>query len=202
MITKLSRKNCLQLYPKLPWSIPYREMYVFPKVYKQYVLTLPSKTAKGHAKNIGIALQMLVTAMRYEKLIFLGDTTTPWLYRQNSYRPAQEAADYLTRHTIGKTFNGGLLVDTTRLPEFTKHLFWLVRSNIVLPVVYAMDEEQHIVINLCQYGNLHICTLDKKTDSAFNKALPITGLQFLDAVTCYEIFGKGGNIAGRKVLIG
>jgi hypothetical protein len=201
MIKKLSRKRCLQLYPKLPWSIPRREKYVFPKTYNQYIITLQSKTAKSHAKNIAVALQQLVQAMGYGKLVFLGDTTVPLLYQQNKYKPVQEAQQYLQANKISDTFNGGLLVDAGDLPVFVRHLFWLVRGNAALPIVYAMDEGKHIVANLCHYGNIHFFTLDEATDKLFNATLAATGMAFLKGPYCYEAFGRKGKIGGREVVM-
>lgn len=201
MMQKIPRKQCLLQYPKLPWSIPYREKYYYPKVHKQYVLTLPSKSAKGHAKNIADALQVLLKNMGYSKLIFMGDSTIPWLYRQSGYEPANDGINYLVQNKVSKTFNGGLAVDVNELGSFVKQLFWLVRTNTILPQVYGLDEGQHIVVNICKYGNIHFDTLDEEGDEMFDKHLPATGLHLLDAPNCYEPFGKGGQIAGRTITI-
>ncbi len=201
MMQKINRKQCLLQYPKLPWGIPYREKYYFPKVYKQYVLTLPSKSAKGHAKNIAAALQVLMQNMGYDKLVFLSDCTIPWLYRQSDYKPAHEGVDYLIANKVSKTFNGGLLVDTQDINPFIKHLFWLVRTNNVLAYVHGMDEGQHVVVNVCQYGNIHFYTQDEETDKMFNMQLPATGLHLLDTPNCYEPFSKNGRIAGRTIAV-
>jgi len=181
--------------------VPRREQYVFPKTYGQHIVTLPSKTAKSHAKNIAVALQKLAQAMGYSKLVFMGDTTTPWLYPKNDYKPVAEARQYLQTLKLSDTFNGGLLVDTADLNTFISHLFWMVRGNASMPIVYAMDEGQHIVANLCHYGNTHLFTLDEATDMLFNKALGASGLSFLDAPYCFESFGKRNAIEGRGLMV-
>ena len=201
MIRKIPRKKCLLQYPKMPWSIPYREKYVFPKIYDEHVLTLLSKSAKTHAKNIAIALQILLQNMRYDKIIFLGDSTIPWLYRQSEYKPAKEGLDYLIANKLSKTFNGGLVVDTTDINPFLKHLYWLVRTNTVLAYVHGIDEGQHIIINVCQYGSIHFCTLDEETDKLFHRHLQSSGLQFREGGTCNSPWSKWGKIKGRTLLV-
>lgn len=201
MLRKIVRKKCLLQYPKIPTSIPYRAKYVFPKIYKEYVLTLPSKSAKTHARNIGIALQVLLRNMGIERLIFMGDSTLPWLYRQSDYKPAKEGEEYLIANKVNKTFNGGLMVDIDDINVFVKHLFWLVRTNTVLAYVHGIDEGQHIIVNVCQYGSIHSCALDEETDKLFLQHLPSSGLQFREGDTCNNPWGKRSKIKGRTLLV-
>jgi len=201
MIKKLSRKRCLQQYTNLPWSMPYREKYFFPKIYQQYYLTLPSKSAKGHAKYLGIKLQALIKAMGYPELIFMGDSTLPWLFRSSDYKPAKEAVDYLIANKLTKTFNGGLLLNTNEVGIFIKHLYWLVRTNTVLAYVHGIDAGQNIIVNVCQHGTIHFNTLNKKADDLFNKHFASPGFQFRVGNTCYSPWQNKPGIKGRSLAV-
>ena len=203
MLSKIDRLSCFQRYPKFPWSKYHGNKYFFPPVYGQYTITLNSKTVKSHAKNIGSALQLLVEQMKFDALMFIGDSTLPWLYRANDfdYKPVADAFEYLKNNGISKTFNGGVVLTVTGIAEFTKHLFWLTRTNGIVQYVYAMDENQQILLRVCQHGSIHFYTLDDATDKLFNEKLPASGLHLLDSVTCYEAFGKHGQIAHRTIVL-
>lgn len=201
MIKTFSRAASRKKYPSLPIS-KYREsVLTYPKVYKSYVFTLPSKSARGHAKSIALSIQRVMINMGYEHLIFMGDTTTPWLYKISDYIPTKAALDYLIENNITKTFNGGLIVNINELYPFIAHLFWLVRTNTVLPNVYGIDEWQNILVNICQYGNLHIDTLNKTADNLLHANISSSGLHARKGNTCTEPWGRGGKIEGRSVLV-
>ncbi len=201
MIKKISRKRCRALYSKLPWSVYHREQYVFPKIYREHVLTLNSKSAKTHTRNMAVALQVLLQSMGYERLIFMGDSTIPWLYRRSDYKPAKEGVDYLAANKVTKTFNGGLIVNVNEIHIFVKHLFWLVRTNTVLAYVHGINDDQNIIVNVCQHGSIHFCTLDEETDKLFNQHLPSSKLRFREGNTCNQPWSKWGKITGRKLMV-
>ncbi len=203
MLLKINRANCLKRYPLLPWSKYQGNKPFFPAVHRQYVLTLQSKTARGHSKNLSAALQVLMQKMQVEKFIFLGDITTPWLFRQNEfdYKPVAEAFAYLKNNKISSKFNGGLMVNTNNIATFMQHLFWLVRCNGIVQQVYAVDENQHMLFNICQYGNIHFYVMNEASDTEFNAILPSTRLNFLQAPSCYETFNQPGRIKGRTIVV-
>ena len=205
MLTKINRQDCITKYPNLPLS-EYNAKedeydFHYPKVFAIYTLTLPSKSFKGHIKLLGAELCSLITALGFDKLIFLGDANTPWLYRDHDYPPAKEALQYLANNKIGKRFNGGLQVDIEQLPTFIKHLAWLVRSNAVLPYVHFVDDVQNIIGNICQYGNLHISTKTKNTDTHFKTAIAACKFEYVTDGHCYNKFSKSGAIKGRTATV-
>jgi hypothetical protein len=165
MLIKIKRQDCLDRYQTFPWrsynSQKDEEVFFYPKVYKSCILTLPSKSFKGHAKALGTEVTKLAEALHTDTLLFLGDTETPWLYQDNDYKPVKEAQAYLIASKVGKRFNGALQVNTAELPTFIKHLAWLTRCNAALPCFYFIDERQTIVGSICQYGNLHLDTLNE-----------------------------------------
>jgi hypothetical protein len=59
MLIKINRQTCLEKYPKFPlrWYNESTEEIedTFPQVVSSFILTLPSKTVKGHSKLIGIS---------------------------------------------------------------------------------------------------------------------------------------------------
>lgn len=100
MLSKIRRQDSLDQYQTFPLrSYDYdkdEEQYFYPQVFKSYILTLPSKSFKGHVNSIGIELRRLIGSFHANTLIFLGDTKTPWLYQSNDYKPVKKAQEYLT----------------------------------------------------------------------------------------------------------
>ncbi len=201
MIKKINRERCYWLYPKFPSTFAVSDQFTYPDLYESYILSVPSKSAKGHAKNIAAALQQLAVNMNITSLIFLGDTAAPWLSQENEYAPVKESLQFLEAEKVGRKFNGGLQIKTKDLAVFIPRLFWLVRCNAALPIFYLMNEDQTILANFCQYGNIHLSTLTKKADALFNKQLPTSGLYLFEEAYCYESFGKAGKIASRKLSV-
>lgn len=201
MITTIPRRKCRQLYPKLPISKYHRNQFIYPEIYKLYVLTLPSKSAKGHAKNIALCLQKLLKGMGVDKLVFMDDIDIAWLHRDSDYKPAKEAVEYLVANGISKTFNGGLAAGVEDIPAFLKHLYWLVRTNTLLGYVYGVDEAQRIVVNVCQHGGVHFDTLDEEADKLFHKNLSASGFIFREGNTCFSPWQQTGKIDGRTLVV-
>jgi hypothetical protein len=205
MLTKIKRQHCLDQYTTFPLrSYDYdkdEEDFYYPPVYKSYILTLPSRTFKGHVKALGTELTKLTKAFQSDTLIFLGDTDTPWLYQDNDYKPVKQAQDYLTTNNVGKRFNGALQVGTSELPTFTKHLAWLTRCNAALPYFHFTDAGQNIVGNICKYGNLHLDMLNEQADKAFKSFLKSSNFNPGDQNSCYNWFGNKSAIPGRKTIV-
>ena len=175
MIKKISREKCLSTWKKFPYSFNRGDELYYPDIYESYILTIASKSAKGHAKNMAASLHQLVNSLGFSSLIFMGDTKTPWLYQQNEYKPVKEALDFLRVQKVGDNYSGALKVTTESLPAFMIHLFWLVRCNASLPV------------------------LDEATDKSFQQVLPQTGLLFFTEGYCYESFGNHRKVSGRML---
>jgi hypothetical protein len=205
MLIKLNREDCLSKYPSLPLRTYDRdedeEIFHYPKVFKSYILTLASKSFKGHVRQIGVELIKLIKELGYDNLIFLGDTELAWLYQDNDYKPAKEAQQYLVDHKIGRRFNGALQVDSSELLQFVKHLSWLTRCNASLPYFHFTDDGQNFIGHICKYGNLHIDTLNKATDNLLKVCLDNTNFEFLDGHICFNQFGKTSAIAGRRITV-
>lgn len=201
MISAISRRKCRLLYPKLPVAKYRYNKLIYPRIYNQYVLTLPSKSAKGHAKNTGLSLQKLLMGMGIEKIVFMPEINVAWLHRDSDYKPAKEAVEYLIATGMSKTFNGGLLVSVQDIPVFLKHLYWLVRTNIVLAYVYGVDEAQHIVVNICKDGGVHFDTLDEETDKLFHLAFASSGFIFREGNTCFSPWQETSKIKGRTLIL-
>jgi hypothetical protein len=205
MIIKISRQDCLDKYTKLPLreydkSKDDYDSY-YPKKFSSYVLTLAAKSYKGHIKLLGTEIKRLTLNFGFDSLIFLGDVKIPWLYRDSDYKPAKEALQYLVDNKIGKRFEGALQVDTTQLPTFIKHLSWLVRCNTVLPYIHFTDKGQSLIGSICQYGNLHIDTLDKKADNILKTLVDKSKFEYLGDRNCYNKFSKTGAIKGRQISV-
>ena len=193
------------MYPSFPLrNYDYdkdEEVFFYPKVFKKYILTLSSKTFKGHINQFGTELLKLTKQLAYDNLIFLGDTELAWLHQDNEYKPAQEAQQYLVDNKIGKRFNGALQVDNSELVPFVKHLSWLTRCNASLPYFHFTDKGQNIIGNICKYGNLHLDTLNEGADKLIRAFVDESKFIYLDSKTCFNQFGKASAIAGRRINV-
>lgn len=203
MLIKIKRQDCLDKYPKFPlrWYDETKEevVHFYPFVHRSYILTLPSKSIKGHIKLLGSELTKMINALDFDSLIFLGDTNSAWLSQDNDFRPVKEALHFLADNKVGKRFNGALQVDKTALPGFIKHLSWLSRCNAALPYFYFLDAGQNIIGTICQYGNLHIDMVNKETDRIFKAIITKTQFEFLTGKICSGQFSKTGAIKGREI---
>ncbi|HUM50340.1 MAG TPA: hypothetical protein PK431_00945 [Chitinophagales bacterium] len=197
---KISRKKCLELY-SFPQSDEINETYFYPKQIAHYVLELNVTSVSTYLKLLNKNLTKLLTQLEIEELIFLGETKTPWLSQQNSYKPVKEAIGFFEQNNIGNKFNGAIVVKTNSLYIFVKHLFWLTRCNAAFPLVYGTNDKQQLLIHLCKYGNLHIDILDKNIKSSFEKLLKTTDFIILKNRICSEHFGKSRAIIGREIRI-
>lgn len=205
MLTKIRRQDCLDQYQTFPLrGYDYEndeETFFYPKVFKSYILTLPSKSFKGHVKALGIEVTKFAKALKADTLIFLGDTEIPWLYQNNDYKPAIEAQEYLIGKKIGKRFNGALQADTSEVATFIKHLSWLTRCNGSLPYFHFIDKGQNIIGSICKYGNLHLDPLNEQTDKILKQFMDSSRLEYGDKDSCYNWFGRTSAISGRQIVV-
>jgi hypothetical protein len=205
MLIKISRQEAIKKFPNLPLRHydPKEDEYVFnyPKVFANYILTLPSKSYKGHIKLVGTELVTLTYGLDCDSLIFLGDENISWLHRYDTYENFQESLQYLADNKIGKRFNGALQVDITEIPTFTKHLAWLVRTNGILPYIHFVDPGQNIIGEICQYGNLHFSTMNKKSDNLFKELVSRSKFEFMSDTNCINKFSKSSRIKNRSIVV-
>ena len=122
MLIKIDRQKAIDKFPTLPLRHYNPEededVFSYPKVFANYVLTLPSKSYKGHIKQLGRELVSLANMLGIDNFIFLGDTDIAWLRRLNTDAAFHEALQYLVDHKVGKRFNGALQVDMKDIPTF------------------------------------------------------------------------------------
>ena len=201
MLIKITREDAFNKYPNFPWCDPTDDNYFFPKVYKSYILTLVSKSAKGRAKALSSAVTKLMRSLDFGSLIFVGDTKIPWLYQDNEYSPVKNALNYLHDNKIGKKFNGALQVDISTLAEFIRHLFWLTRCNASLPSFHFMDPGQNVIGSLCKYGNVHLSTLTKSIDKKLQRSVKQSDFEFLHDTACHEAFSKKRAIKHKEIVL-
>jgi hypothetical protein len=205
MLIKIDRQEAIIKFPILPlrhYDINNEEeIFNFPKVFANYILTLPSKSYRGHQKLLGKEITFLVKSLLYDHLVFLGDLNIPWLKRLDTYKAFQEPLQYLVDNKIGKRFNGALQVDITQLQSFIKNFCWLVRTNGILPYVHFTDPGQNVVGNICQYGNVHISTKNKTADKRFKDIVSKSQFIYLTDTNCTNRFTKSSIIEGRTIML-
>jgi hypothetical protein len=177
------------------------DIYNYPKFFANYILTISSKSYKGHIKILGEQILFLTHSLGYDNLIFLGDSDIPWLKRSDTQNNFQNALQYLVENKIGKRFNGALQVDKEEIPTFIKNLAWLVRTNGILSYIYFIDPEQNFIANVCQYGNLHISTMNKLADKKIKKIILNSQFIYLAEANCSNKFSKDGRIKERSITV-
>lgn len=205
MIIKIDRQEAIIKFPNLPLrhynQKEDEDVFNYPKVFTNDVLTLASKSYKGHIKFLGTELVSLANNLGHDNFIFLGDEDIVWLPKLNTSENFQELLQYLVYSKINKRFNGALLVHTVEIPIFIKHLSWLVRTNGILPYVHSVDPGQNIIGNICQYGNLHISTKNKMADNNFKAAVAKSSFTYLTDTSCHNRFSKSGTIKSRTIRV-
>ena len=205
MLLKIDRQKAIDKFPNLPLryynSKDDEEVFNYPKVFANYVLTLPTKSYKAHIKLLGTQLTSLIKGLGGQHLIFLGDENTSWLKRLDTYDKFQQSLQYFAENKIGKRFNGALQVEIPEMPAFIEHLAWLVRTNGILPYVHFIDPGQNIIGNICQYGNLHISTKTKRTDRNLKDVIVKSRFTYLTNINCSNKFSKSGAIKDRTITV-
>jgi len=205
MITKINRQIALNKYPAFPTRgydmVNDEDIFHYPKVHSTIILTLNSKSFRGHINTLATEIINFVKQLDSQYLVFLGDTKTAWLSQKNEYRPANEARQFLVDNNVGQRFNGALQVDGDTLKAFIKHLAWLIRSNAALPYIYFTDKGQNIICTICQYGNLHVSSLNDKTSLLIKRILTTSKLKLLKGATCSNQFGSTSKIIGRQSVV-
>jgi hypothetical protein len=195
MFTKVPRWVFLKQYRNFVTADNYHNKYFYPATFDNYILYADAKSTVGLCNKVSAGLTGLATALGYQSLNFLGDSSTPWLFREHNFKPVGTALKYLANNKVSKKFNGALNVNIADLPQFTKHLFWLVRCNGVIFSPHFSDTGFNIMGSICHYGNFHFSTLNEATDIAFNEAMDKIGLSFLVDTDC-----SGTKIPGRNII--
>lgn len=201
MIRKIQRKHFLIDNPDFPQTNYRTGESTYPESYSNYLFTLDSKSAKGHARLLSVELSKLVKNMGFGRIRFLGDTNIPWLFRDHDYKPVHDALNYIRENKVSKTFSGALEIDIANLPEFFINLYWLVRCNGVVNYVYFSDAENNILGNICQYGSVHFSVLNKGTDEVFESEIQRTKFKLMSDRDCADPFSKTSTIKHRQVTI-
>ena len=201
MLTKITRKDCLKKFPAIPHTSLNRNKIYYPQTVKNYTLTVDAKSIRSYVNNFSKESGSLFQLLGFESLIFLGDNGLPWLKQDHDYAPVKNALTYLQQNKVTKSFNGGLLVNREELLEFIKQIFWLIRCCAALPYFHFTDENQNVVGNICQYGNLHLDTLNRTIDKKFNASIKSVAFIRIPAMSCTNKFGKTSAIRNRRTIV-
>jgi hypothetical protein len=201
MLKKIGRQRCLDKYPSFP-QVRYdkqKEEYVhsFPETFGGCILTVSSKSFRGHLSLIGKGFVSLLRQMEIDRLIFLGDSDLPWIAHKNTHPPVKAAHDFLSQNGVGEKFNGAIMVGLNSLPAFIRIVGWLTRGN-AFSQFYSMDEKQTFFASICKYGNIHMDTLNKNIEDSLGPMISNTSLEILVDGHCHDSFSKTGRIPGRK----
>lgn len=177
MLQKIKRADTLALYPKFPTTDVEKEAYFFPGVYASYRLTVEPERGPSQAKSIAENLTLLAANLQYERLLFMGDLTFP-LYRNPGPLPSDiKAVAWLQANHIGPRFNGAIKVPLRSLKAFTRHLYWMVRTNTAQGVIHFMDEGQNILGSIHYSGEVLLASLNESTHKLLHSAAEKTAFK-------------------------
>ena len=183
MIEQIKRKKCLAAYPIFPQRNYNEDIedydYFYPETFADYILTITSKTNKKHIKALGKELIHLLEGLKSDCFIFLGDEKLAWRFREGKYKNFKKGMKFLENEGIGKGFKGGLIVNKQNMVQFVKHLSDLVRTNGIVQYVYFTDESKSMLGSVCKEGNIHVSTVDGKSDAMFRCVVSGTKFEFL-----------------------
>jgi len=197
VIRQIKRKKCLETYPIFPQRTYNEDIedydYFYPDTFASYTLILKSKSYKKLLNNLGKELFNLCVRLKSKRFIFLGDEKLAWKFRDGKYKNFNKGMSYLANEGIKKTFSGALVVGGENMVEFVKHLTNLTAVNGLIQYVHFIDESQQIIGSICQYGDIHITTMNEDGDKLFIKAISNTKFEFVTG-KCYSQF----DIKGRR----
>jgi len=192
MLNLIDREKCLKKYKQFPvtwWNEKTEELDSFyPETYGGFVLTIPAQSFRGLTGKIGNELSNLAQILNTDSLIFLRAYDKPWRFQKSDYGPAIKALKYLKDNGVKSGFNGAIEVKKTELVNFGIHLAWMVRSVAALTEINFIDPHQNILASLCQYGNLHLYTMNKKTHLMLEKFVQKSNFEYLSENVCQERF--------------
>lgn len=90
------------------------------------------------------------------KLDFFGKRTNPNMYLKKAYSLLEEL--------LGTTsYKEAIEINLSDIPNIIHILFWLTRYDPSSPeYIFLFDKEELIHIQLCKYGNIHLCEYTKE----------------------------------------
>ncbi|MCZ4223037.1 hypothetical protein [Pedobacter rhodius] len=153
--------------------------YFYPDLFQSYILTIKSNTYKKHLKSLGKELFSILRKINSDSFIFLGDEKLAWRFRDGKYKNYKSGMEYFANESIGKNFTGGLVVDKESLIPFVKHLADLISTNGIVQYVHFTNKEQSLLGSICHYGNIHISSIDEKSDVKLVNAILSTRFEYL-----------------------
>ncbi|QNN44229.1 hypothetical protein [Pedobacter roseus] len=191
MIKQIKRKKCLAKYPIFPLRTYNEDIedydYFYPDTFSSYILILKSKSYKKLLNNLGKQLSDLCAGLKSGSLIFLGDEKLAWRFREGKYKNFKKGMEYFANQGIKKTFSGGLAVGTDDMVEFVKYLTDLTAVNGFIQYVHFINESQNIIGSICNYGDIHITTMNKDGNELLIQAVSNTKFEFVNG-KCYSQF--------------
>jgi hypothetical protein len=181
MVQEIGRRTALNMFPSLPTANWRTETYFYPTVFRSYHLSILNKSDKDQEKTTAECLSILLARMGIKELVFLGDTSKPWLFREGPFsKVVKSARRYLVSLGMSHSYTGGFKVTLDSLPDFLPKIYVLTRANAISFDVHFVDINEKIVCHPCKYFNLHFTTRTGKVDKQFKAALDHSGLHLID----------------------
>lgn len=159
--------------------------------------TCKQKNTTSYINALTIALENLGVYFNQEYIIILADRTIPWLCEKTDF----EETDFDTidnnqlsnalknlKEKIDNAFNGGFLLEREELKEFIPDLFWLETDNTLLTRSIIGYSNCSFVMNICEYGGLHIHFYNTKEKNEVVSVLKSSGFTEVEDCNGYVDF--------------
>ena len=137
-----------------------------------HVFTLRPKNIVEYLYKLTSDIEVITNQLQWDKILFLMDYDTPWLYQENDYPSVKSALNHLKDIGVSPKFNGGFLANGKELVDLFKSIFWIARCNASLPYTYFAGEKSNVIGSICDEGNLH---MDFYNQVEMNKFIEVTG---------------------------
>ncbi|RYD52359.1 MAG: hypothetical protein EOP52_09355 [Sphingobacteriales bacterium] len=200
----ITRAEAYEQFPLLP-SFSYDEpsdtdLVSFPDPVRTEILEISAAhSAEDRFAQLAAVLTTLTQQVGAEALLFMGASETPWRYQPNPFEPAKAADAFLKARQLSKTFNGGVLLQRSELPQWVPQLLWLIVSNASFPELYFIDPDQQLLGTFCRYGNLHLYLLQATADEPFNRWLRTEPVRLITDTGCSD---QGDGVqSGRQTVV-
>lgn len=184
MIKKIKRDICIIKYRSLPLSEYEKEtdsdISYYPDCKSVFWLKLENDSSKKLTDNF----LKLITILKIEKVIILGEMNKPWISKLTSKRKDHKSLtktlEYFKSHKITSKFNGGLQLDINELNSFFYHFYLITRCDAGFYDFNIIDHKQNIIFQVHYSGEVKVMALNEKINDVFLKKIKRTN--FVDSM--------------------
>lgn len=184
MPKKISRNISLITYRNLPLQEYDKgideDVFYYPKIFSSHWIKLKKTTNK----KLTIEFKKLITRLKFKELIIFGQINKPWIskstQKRRDYKPLIRAIEYFDSIKVRNKFNGAVKISANEINDFILHLYIITKCDSGFYDYHITDINENILFNIHYSGEIHILTLNRKTQKNLRCAL--TETNFIDSL--------------------